>query len=265
MNVEAYIASGILEAYVQGQLSPEERAEVESNLVRHPELRKELALLEDAQEALLKRMAVHPRAALKKSLMDRISSSSYPAPVAGLEAQGASWKWIAAAAIALALVATYFAFDFRSKWKESQQALSNIVAQNQQVAQDYSTVSDRLERLETDVNIMADPTFKRVVLKGTDRAPSAVASVYWNQATKEVYLSIKELQELSAEKQYQLWAIIDGKPVDAGVFDLTKGRLLRMRNISPGAKTFAITIEPKGGKLAPTLETMQVAGDVIDG
>ena len=33
MNVEVYIASGILEAYVQGQLSADEQAEVEKNIM----------------------------------------------------------------------------------------------------------------------------------------------------------------------------------------------------------------------------------------
>jgi anti-sigma-K factor RskA len=163
------------------------------------------------------------------------------------------------------VTSSFFAFDYRGKWKNSQEALKNLIAQNQQVAKDYNTVNERLDRLEVDVNIINNPAFKRVVMKGTEQAPSAMASVYWNQTTKEVYLSIREMKELSAEKQYQLWAIIDGKPVDAGVFDVTKGTLLRMKNVEPGATTFAVTVEPKGGKASPSIETMQVAGNVIEG
>ena len=50
VNVEAYISSGILEAYALGELSEQERAEVEKNLKQFPALRKELALIEEAQE-----------------------------------------------------------------------------------------------------------------------------------------------------------------------------------------------------------------------
>ena len=265
MNVEAYIASGILEAYVQGQLSPEERADVEKNIVRYPELQQELAAIEETQEVLLQRMAIQPKAALREAILGKIDDR----PGINLASVGSRgdfrWQWVAAASIAVALIASYFAFDYRDKWKNSQQELTEIIAQNQQVAQDYNTVNERLDRLEVDVNIINDPAFKRVVMKGTEQAPSALAAVYWNETTNEVYLSIREMKELSAEKQYQLWAIIDGKPVDAGVFDLTKGRLLRMKDVRPGATTFAVTVEPKGGKVTPSLETMQVAGNVTGG
>lgn len=268
MNVEAYIASGILEAYVQGELSAEERAEVEKNLRQYPELRKELASIEQVQEALLQRMAVIPKASVKDAIFSRLSAGDRQNEVRTIDQlipQSNSWKLAAAAAIVLALITSYMAFDYRSRWKNSQRELSELAARNEQVAKDYETVNERLERLEVDLGIINNPAFNRVVLRGTEQSPSALASVYWNETSKEVYLSIQELKDISAEKQYQLWAIIDGKPVDAGVFDLTKGRLVRMRNIGVGATTFAVTIEPKGGKLTPSLETMQVSGNVVKG
>jgi len=265
VNVEAYIASGILEAYVQGQLSAEEQADVEKNIFQYPELRKELAAIESTQELLLQQMAIQPNASLKDVILSKISMPPTSKTVPMDTRPNGRWNWAAAAAIAVAAIASYFAFDYRGKWKDSQRALTDLIAQNQQVAQDYNTVNERLDRLELDVNIINNPAFTRVVLKGTEQSPSALASLYWNETTKEVYLSIREMKELSAENQYQLWAIIDGKPVDAGIFDLTKGRLIRMKDVKPGAKTFAVTIEPKGGKATPTLETMQVAGNVIEG
>jgi anti-sigma-K factor RskA len=56
-------------------------------------------------------------------------------------------------------------------------------------------------------------------MKGTPNAPGALASVYWNESKNEGYLSIQDLKQLAQENQYQLWAIIEGKPVDAGVFE----------------------------------------------
>jgi hypothetical protein len=38
-----------------------------------------------------------------------------------------------------------------------------------------------------------------------------------------------------------------------------------MKNIPTGAIKFAVTIEPRGGKESPTMETMQVIGDVVKG
>ena len=53
----------------------------------------------------------------------------------------------------------------------------------------------------------------------------------------------------------------DGKPVDMGVFDFDVKGLLKMKSVA-NAATFAVTIEPKGGSVNPTLEAMQVAGNV---
>lgn len=172
------------------------------------------------------------------------------------------WRLAVVASAIVALVASFLAIDLLHKWKASEQALANMSEHNQQAVDDCNKVNERLERLEVDHGIVDNPAFRKVVLRGTDQAPSALASVYWNETSKEVYLSVQELKDISAEQQFQLWAIIDGKPVDAGVFDLTKGRLLRMRNVNPGVKTFTVTIEAKGGKPAPTTETMQVAGNV---
>lgn len=165
----------------------------------------------------------------------------------------------------LALITSYLAFDYRGRWKDSQRELTERTGRNEQVAKDYDTVNERLERLEGDLGIINNPAFTRIALRGTEQSPSALALVYWSETSKEVYVSIQELKDISADKQYQLWATIEGKYVDAGVFDLTKGRLVRMRNIGQGATTFAITIEPKGGKLTPSLETMQVSGNVVKG
>jgi len=69
-----------------------------------------------------------------------------------------------------------------------------------------------------------------------------------------------KMDSLPGDKQYQLWAIVDGKPVSAGLIEDCNG-LCKMTNV-PKASMFAITIEPKGGSAAPHLEAMVVAGAV---
>jgi anti-sigma-K factor RskA len=175
------------------------------------------------------------------------------------------WRFAAAASIVLSVFLGYLAYDYRDRWIHSQVALNELIAQNQQVAQDHDKVNLRLDKMENDLRIINDPSFTKVVMKGTPSAPQSLASVYWNKETKEVFLSIQNLRALSQEKQYQLWAIIDGKAVDAGVFDGDVSGLVHMKDISQGAVTFAVTIEPRGGKPSPTLESMQVAGSVPKG
>jgi len=268
VNVEEYISSGILEAYVQGELSEQERAEVETNLSKYPQLRKELDAIEAIQESLLQKAAIQPRAAVKDALFSKIDGTipkSRVVPFSQPDKSISGWKFAAAASLAIALISSYLAYDYWNKWKKTEESLTTLVAQNQRVADDYNRVNNRLDQIEKDLNVLDNPNFKRVVMKGTPNAPGSVAAVYWNESTKEVYLSVLDMKQLTAESQYQLWAIIDGKPVDAGVFDHNFTGLLKMKNISRGAKTFAVTIETRGGKETPSLKAMQVAGDVDKG
>jgi|SRR6267378_6182150 len=173
--------------------------------------------------------------------------------------QTATWKYVAAASIAIALVASYMAYSYRERWVESKTALNEFIAQNQQMVQDYTMVNQKLDKIQGDLSIMESTAFTKVVMKGTANDLSALASVYWNASTHEVYISIQNLKDISRENQFQLWAIVKGKMVDVGVFDKNFTGLLKMKNVE-GAAAFAVTIEPRGGKESPTMETMQVIG-----
>jgi anti-sigma-K factor RskA len=267
VNIEEYISSGILEAYVLGTLSDIEQAAVEKNIAQYPELQSELASIEAVNEKLLMKAAIAPKASVKTALFNKIEarkSTSDSGNVVELNPakQNDFWKFAAAASVTVAIIASIVAYNYWSKWKNVSTQLIALTTQQQKIASDYNQVNFKLDKLEGDMRVLNDPQFKRVIMKGTANAPEAMASVYWNESTKEVFLNIQNMKALSRENQYQLWAIIDGKPVDAGVFDGDVAGLVKMRSIGKGAATFAVTIEPRGGKPSPSLETMQVAGNV---
>jgi len=89
----------------------------------------------------------------------------------------------------------------------------------------------------------------------------ASASIYWDSTSTNVYLVIKNMPQLPSDKQYQLWAIIDGKTKDLGLFDVNgdKKLMLKMNNTQK-ADAFAITIEKRGNTGGPNLEELQVMG-----
>lgn len=266
MNIKEYISSGVLEAYVLGELTEQERAEFEKNLLLYPELRRELLLVEEAQEALLMHTSMQPGLAVKQQFFKKIDSSSNRGNVIPIStASSRFWSYAAAACLAIAVLSSYLALEYRSKWKQTSSQLSELIAENRQIAKSYNQVDQQLNKLQRDVEVMEDPTFTRIVMTGTENAPQASASVYWNASSQQVYLRIHNMKKLARDNQYQLWAIIDGKPVDAGVFDANVEGLQKMKDINKGATTFAVTIEPRGGKSSPTLETMQVAGNVTKG
>lgn len=251
-----------MEAYAGGMLTEAERREVERNLLAYPELKVELAAIEETQEVLLQRSAVSPRNVVREKLnatLDARSERTVP-----LAASGTTfWRYAVAASVTLALITSYLAYDYRQRWISTVVSFNDLMARNQQIAEDYNQVNSRINQIESDIRVLNDPAFKRVVLAGTQNAPEAKAFVYWNEKTTEVYLSLQNIKALSQENQYQLWAIVDGKPVDAGVFDGNLAGLLKMKSIAAGASAFAVTVEPRGGKPSPTLETMQVIGTVV--
>ena len=251
-----YISSGILEAYALGELSPAEKAEVEQHLAQHPALRDELARIERTMEAMAMDLAIEPGAHVKSSVLESIKDRNkvvnMPPPF---------WKWAAAASFAAALASSFLAFNYHQRWRESSSALVDLLAQNQRMAQEYNVVNEKLDKIQDDLEIIENSAFSKVVLGGTEGAPEALASVYWNPQSNELYLSIQNLKQLSSANQYQLWAIVDGSPVDLGVFDPGFEGLLQMTSVHKAA-AFAVTIEPRGGSVNPSLSTMQVLGSV---
>ena len=262
MDIKEYISSGILEAYVIGDLSDSERLEVEKNIAQHTELRHELAAIEETNENIFQQLAIAPHARIREKLFSQLKKSLEVKTVPLASRSSDFWRYATAASIAFAFLSSYLAFNYWNKWRQSETTLANLITQNQQIAKDYNVVNQRLEQIESDFKVTGNPDFIRVVMKGNTNAPQALAAVYWNSSSKEVYLNIQNLKILSREKQYQLWAIIDGTPVDCGIFDAQLSGLLKMKNANKNPTTFAVTIEPRGGKASPSLETMQVAGNV---
>jgi anti-sigma-K factor RskA len=260
VNINEYISSGILESYVLGELSDLERAEVEKNLSLYSELREELSLVEASQEALLQKLAISPKATLKGKIFDTISSGK-ESSVIQMHDTSRNWKLLAAASVTIAIVSSFLAYNYWNKWRSSENNLTALRESNQRIAEDYNRVNRTLGDFEKEMEILHDPSFARVVMNGTENAPQALAYVYWNQSTSEVFLKVKNLKSLAKENQYQLWAIMDGQAVDAGVFDTGLG-MLKMKAIPKGAAAFAVTVESRGGKSTPSLETMQVVGNV---
>lgn len=249
----------MLEAYALGDVTPKQREELERLLEENELLRSELVLIEQTMEALAMEHAIKPEHYLKERVLERVRPETKV-----VEMRSSPWRWAAVASVAIALISSFLAYTYYERWRESTLALNNLLAQNRQMAQDYNVVNEKLDKIQSDIEIIENAAFTKVVMKGTANAPEALASVYWNPGTQEVYLRIQNLRELSQTNQFQLWAIVDGSPVDAGVFDVVSEGLLKMKPVK-GASAFAVTIEPRGGKATPNLGTMQVLGSLPQG
>ena len=187
--------------------------------------------------------------------------SSAPAPVA-TAAPAARSGWAMAASVALLLSLGGNALLY-SNWKNASSELVAMQNEKARFATTTQVVEKERNELRQENQVLRDE-FLDVALAGTKTAPTARARVLFNAATHKVYVDVRSLPALPAGKQYQLWALDKGKPVDAGVLTLataTGQGLQHMKDIA-SAQTFAMTVEPTGGSTNPTLSTMTVVGNI---
>ncbi len=274
MNIPDYITSGILESYALGAVSDQEKREVECLSAIYPEVRQELDRLTLALENYALLHSVAPPADLQNRIRERLTFADTNAAPASEENetkviplqrerpvfQGA---WLAAAAAALVLIA--FAYFLMSQLQTKRAAADQLALENSQL----QTVVGQLRQQQTrDAQLLAllrQPGIQTIRLAAAkpDGAPADVM-VYWNRQKKQVTLEVERLPELPSDKQYQLWALVDGKPIDAGVFanQADRGSLQQTNRPIQSADTFAITVEKVGGSPVPTLSALVALGKV---
>lgn len=261
MNAQEYIESGIIDAYVLGGLSAEENLEVEKYAETYPEIAEEIKQAHFVLEQIALKNAVTPPSFLKDKLFDIINNEPTTTKTKKVSMFNIG-TWSIAASWFVGLVFGGLAIYYRSQWKNSEQKLIALETQNKELANSYNLTKFGYEKATNQLSSLSDTSLKLVALKQLENKPFATAQVFWSKSKEDVYLSARYLPSAPEGKQYQLWAIVDGKPVDAGVVPSTGiPELFKMKNIG-NASAFAITIEPLGGSVSPTLEAMCVMGGV---
>lgn len=262
MNVKEYINSGIVESYVLGLATDAERAEFEQTVAAYPEVAEARDAFERSLEnSLLQDAAAPPSSAFLKErilqaiappvIESRIEEEKTEAPVRRMNV----WKLVAAACFIGLLAVGYWAYTSNEKYRD-------LAARQSATEREAAQKSAELDSLYAEANVMRNPDVKMVKMPGTPNAPQALTTVFWDSTKQDVYLFVNNLPQPASDKQYQLWALLDGKPIDLGMLELRQNRLLvRMKNVQK-AQAFAITLEPKGGSQNPTMTAMYVAGNL---
>lgn len=261
MNVEDYIASGVLEEFVLGELSAEKAAEVVRMAERYPEVRQEISLIEDTLQGMAENLAIQPPAYVLDKIKAKISEEKDPGFKDPLERKNKKIHYLqygVAASFTLKLVAMAIAAYFWVNWQHTEDQLAQLQDRYENLEQEAQQISQVLIAL-------SDPDFQTVVLKGQGSNPDSRALVYWNEKTLEVYVNPYQLPENNEDQQYQLWGMVNGNPVSLGVFDLSDRfslpKMIAMEGVEE-LSDFAITLEPKGGSSSPSLKPQYYEGKV---
>lgn len=265
MNAEELIPSGLLEAYVLGEGTGEERAFVERMAREHAAVKAELEAIEKALEAHAFATAVQPPERVRAAVMKQVGAPSDTSgarvlPLAPEPAPQRFNLWAAAAVVALlaSAVANFFLYG---ELRQVRGRLASIEQEREILAQELQVQKASYQRSESDMAVLMDPALRMVALNGMGEAKDAKARIYWDPVARTVHMGPATLPPAPEGKQYQLWAIVDGKPVDAGMMPLVDdgAKVHRMKDIGP-AQAFAVTLENVGGVASPTMEAMVLMG-----
>lgn len=278
VDINEYIASGILESVTLGLASPQEVQEVACLSKIYPEIQAEFIRVQKRCEEMMLENAQAPDPSVRASLLKAIAETPQEkAPEKKTEAKivalntapeikGVSpmWKMMAAASVILVIGIGALWFISNREVKR----MDNIIAsmekeqlKNDQILQAMTIEKDHLQTVQ---EVLAQESLRTVTMKGTAMEPEAAVKIMWSTDMKKAVMHAEKITPPPANMQYQLWVIADGKPVSVGLFNydeveqMTEPFDVNAQNIT----AFAITLEKMGGSPTPTMENMVVMGPI---
>ena len=247
----------------------------------YPELKDELVRTQLILEKYAQSLAITPPAALKPRIMELIRSTKQEIADTGSPSASSddtqketkvirmvpnSWRIGVAASIAALIGISVLYVSQRNTVSDLKEQVARVESES---VEKQSELQNQLASLETNLNeteqlkafILHEHT-EEIVLAGTSLSPDSKVRAYWNTDNANVVMVADKLPTPEAGKQYQLWAISEGTPMDLGVMDKEAVMSSQITVSTKNVQAFAITLEKEGGSPTPTLEQMYVVGTV---
>ena len=262
MEIKDTISSGLLELYVLGMTNEQETAGVNALAKQYPEVAAEIAAIESSLQNYAALYAEKPGDAVKEKLLAEIGQ---PALEGSIQATGTSrtgkvvsisyWRSAAAAAAILLIGSTIFNVVFYNKYQAAQKDYEAAVTEKNNTLDQLASLEESNAAMKNDMGVIQSKYSEPVALHGLQAAPDAAAKIFWmKNTTGDVYIDPSNLPEAPTGMQYQLWGIVDGKPVDGGMIVTSKKgdkfHIQKMKTFGK-AEAFAVTLETAGGNPTP--------------
>lgn len=272
MDIQAYIQSGIIESYVLGLATSEEVAEVEALRLQQPEVHQAIDEFSLSLEQRLSENAIPPPPHVREKVFEAIQEKRDGSAFSVVHGDGGQkvsapvirvLKFAAAVAVPLLLLSAALNIYLYTKYRDKSTAYRALLIDKNSLYAQNRVYQTSLNEWRSAVAMLADPAMKQVTLKSTKSKDNKdnMVMVLWDTRNKDVYVMPKKLPAPAQGKQFQLWALVDGKPVNAGMISGECPGVCKMKNI-PKAQAFAITLENEGGSAVPTLSEMVAKGEI---
>ncbi|TRZ45064.1 anti-sigma factor [Robertkochia solimangrovi] len=262
MNVEEYIASGILELYVAGVLSEEENRDVHAMILKHPEVREEI---EQIEKAIVRHTAALAPGTVPSFEFIKTHTAGKQVPVRSLQSKK-TYSWITYTGWAATIVLASGMFFMYYRINNLQQDIKRAGDQNIQLEQQISDVRKDAEATEELIEILRQKDIVTITLGGQAIAPESFARVFWNKKDEIAYVDVSGLPEPPEGKVYQVWSLkLDPlTPTSMGIldqYDSDNNKIFALANPNQ-SQAFGITLEPEGGSATPTMDQLYALGVV---
>lgn len=237
MDLQSFLESGLIEAYVLGQGTAAERAEVERMAAAHPEVRTEIAAAEQALELYAQANAVAAPAWMKGRILDLIGQESPPAVVRE-KAPMSAWTWLLLLSALLGLAGLWYLN------RENQSLRQQTVACTERTRQ--------MEDLQRQIAFFENRGTRQFALKDS----TTTVYAFQNPGICRVAVDVAALPPLPAGQYYQFWAIVEGQPAPRSMGMMQSDAPAGWQNFDciPGAVAYAVSIENNpNGNAAPTV------------
>lgn len=271
MEPNEIISSGLLELYVLGMANEQETAQVTAMSKQYAEVAAEIEAIELSLEHYANIHCVNPNVKMKAQIYEAINGekkndagkAASIAPMQQSQARvvpiSSSWKYVAAAAVILLIGSIILNFNYYNKYEAANDQLLAVNKEKSNIEQQLTAAEQSNDEMKNNLNVVQSKYSEPHVLPGLPASPDAVAKIFWMKDSHVVYIDASNLPEAPAGKQYQFWAIVDGKPVDGGLIkNEEKYKIQKMKSFGR-AEAFAVTLEPTGGNPTPQ-GTMYVMG-----
>lgn len=235
-----------------GKLSSEQEAEVKDYAQQYPEIRQEIDAIEKTLEEYALLQGRTPPPGVLSNILQSVEERAGADKAPGTNTNPAIW--VLAVLLIGALVGWFLSYQ------SGQEQMAELEQEMAALQENCDSIQAQQEQY---LQFLQNPDTRSTIMRGTEVSPQAIAAVYFNPESQATYLSPRSLPATPSDKQYQLWAIVDGTPVSMGVFD-TPADTAGLQEVPyvENAQTYAVTLEPRGGSETPTMEQMYVVGEI---
>lgn len=264
-----------LEQYALGILPVNKEQSIEAAVAASPHLAAEVRSLQRSLEGYAKEHGVAPRPALRNAILaaalsadpstvqpTQTTSGGITAPASSQQvgtssiASSGMYKRYAAIATVAFLLSAVSAVFLWNKTNTAAERLEQTRMEFQLLQSQNTTLQTEYKNLSAFVAFLRDDKVQSLKMESQPTAPQgATATLSWNSQTGEAYMHDMSLPAPGAQNSYQVWALTGDNTLSIGLIDALPTPSLRLKNV-PSAQAFIVTLEPRGGSVAPAMERM---------